>query len=253
MEQILEQYGTLITIFSMAVTVITSLTAIYLWFNPSKARKRLFVTSRHLNLIHEKSDSFPDISISFKGIGETLQNVSVTTFWIWCQNSDITKADFAKNGSLKIQAEEDAEILSCSVIRQSHEGNAVCVQRSQDRKQISVSFDHLNENEGAEIRVFHTARSNGLLNATGKIRGGEIVQAPNSLRRKHYVVPSIITIPLILISLAIPFARYLDQNETVKQVAEIFLYAFVGLQWLVWGTLIIRIYLSPVIPTAIAP
>lgn len=177
-------------IVGLVVGIVGMVIGFFFWLRPREVQKILRCEFSFDNLINESQLTHPDISVRFKGYGNEVKTLSLTKVIIWSQNALIEKSSIAKASPLRLVA-NDAEILSASVVKESSNVNGFEIQRSQDRKSLAISFDHLNPRDGLQIQILHTGKERGTIKMAGRLKGGKIM-AMRRIENTHYHdVPSL--------------------------------------------------------------
>lgn len=140
----------------------------------ARREKRPCFSVRSFNLIDGAVSQVPEVEIKVHGHGPAINHLTISKVFLWNAGRDvIRKADLAepkgitlrlKNGGVFVKAPE--------VVYETSETNGFSVHRSQDKTSVSVTFHHMDFNEGVVLRVFHTGTSDADIEVEGKVLGG---------------------------------------------------------------------------------
>jgi len=168
---------------------------IYLALKGWKRKMPTYVL-RSNNIFSGLEHTVPDVEVKFPGYGQPITALTVTKIGFWnAGNETIKKQDVVKDGPIAIQGNQGIIFLSASVLESVCPHNKIDCKLSQDRSHVTITFEYLDHNQGANIQVFHTGTSIGEITVPGTIMGASPIRRK---RRENSPEPPGIWIPLIM-------------------------------------------------------
>lgn len=140
--------GSLIGIIGILVAIIT--------FKASKTAKRLVYQSETLKIIGKDSITLDEIEITYKK--KQVPRVIKTTITIWNSGKEtINGFDIIEDDKLRIELNEDKEIISLNLIQKTRTVNKfnAILDENNNNKAI-LTFDYLDPNDGIVLEILHT-------------------------------------------------------------------------------------------------
>lgn len=140
--------GSLIGIIGILVAIIT--------FKASKTAKRLVYQSETLKIIGKDSITLDEIEITYKK--KQVPRVIKTTITIWNSGKEtINGSDIVEDDKLRIELNEDKEIISLNLIQKTRTVNKfnAILDKNNNNKAI-LTFDYLDPNDGIILEILHT-------------------------------------------------------------------------------------------------
>lgn len=160
--------------------------AIYFYFK-SKKVKRPTYTITSFPLLNSEIKKVDNLEVKY--LGKTVNNLTATKFAFWNAGRDtINRIDFPENSPLKIESRKDILIYSVEIIYSSDESNKIEYSfpeskvnlieefMTSNQKEITLTFDYLDYNQGAIFKILHSGNSSedliisGIVKGVGKIR-----------------------------------------------------------------------------------
>jgi hypothetical protein len=142
----------------------------FILWKKGKINKQLCCYKSYFHLVGGEKKKFEKVNISYDG--KTVDDITVTNYTIWnCGNSVINNVDMADGRNVKINSNDDAEILDAQILVSSDESNKVECQVL-NGKEVNVDFSYLSEREGFVIQIVHS-KSSEALSVDYKIKGGK--------------------------------------------------------------------------------
>lgn len=101
--------------------------------------------------------------------------LSSSTYALWNSGKiDIRSTDIASGRELKIKADDKSKILDARILKCSDETNAFAIKKIEE-KEVEISFDFVNENEGVVFEIIHNGGPRSL-DIDCKIKGGKKIK-----------------------------------------------------------------------------
>jgi hypothetical protein len=151
--------------------VLIGLIGIYLGIKGWK-RKRLRYLIRSTNIFTGIDHMVPNVEVKFPGYGPMIKALTVTKIVFWNSGSDTIKSgDIVTGDPLIVRATTGIVFLSAAVTDCFNPLNKVeCIQ-SKDRTEVAITFEYLDQNQGAMIQIFHTGAGNADIRLNGTVMG----------------------------------------------------------------------------------
>jgi hypothetical protein len=163
-------------IVGILVTVIFGYFGIRGW-----KRKKPTYLVRSNNIFSGLERTVPDVEVKFRGYGELITALTVTKIAFWNAGNDtLKKQDVVKDDPITIRGKEGTVFLSASVSECVLPLNKIDCKLNQDRSQVTITFEYLDHNQGANMQVFHTGTSNADITMRGTIMGASPI-------RRHFL------------------------------------------------------------------
>ncbi|MEZ3496545.1 MAG: hypothetical protein K1V97_03135 [Lachnospiraceae bacterium] len=164
------------------LSLITVFAFIFEIYNHTKGkRKKSFTCYKNYCVITENGKgSIPELRLTYKN--KEISDLTITKFAVWNHsNKVINWSDMVEAKALRITSDSDnTEILDAKILFQSDETNAFKIKKV-DSKNIILTFDYVEDNDGFVLQVLHTGESSHL-SVSCKIKGGKAVKELGSVR-----------------------------------------------------------------------
>lgn len=142
----------------------------FILWKKGKINKQLCYYKSYFHLVGGEKKKFEKVNISYDG--KTVDDITVTNYTIWnCGNSVINNVDMADGRNVKINSNDDAEILDAQILVSSDESNKVECQVL-NGKEVNIDFSYLSEREGFVVQIVHS-KSSEAIGVDCKIKGGK--------------------------------------------------------------------------------
>ena len=131
------------------------------------------------HLIREVVNDNDDITITYQG--QEYHNLSSTRFVFWNNGRKAIKEnDIATMNPIRVTIDEHYQILDAYIDKQTDIDNNFIIEKTDDKKSIIINFEFLEHNDGASIRIIHTAPSNEDFIVSGKVISGNNINDAQS-------------------------------------------------------------------------
>ena len=141
--------GWIIAVVSIIITIVL--------YKRSQRDKKPYYCTLSTNVFQGLTKHIPDLTVHFSGYTQPIPCLTITKLIFWnAGKATIEKNDVAKSDPLNIICTDGVLILKADIIKASGPPNCFSETVAQDRKRVSVSFDHIDHGEGVEILLFHT-------------------------------------------------------------------------------------------------
>lgn len=84
------------------------------------------------------------------------------------------ETDFVTDNSLRINFENESEILEATIIKESEKTNKFIISQK-EVKQLDINFDYVDKKDGVILQVIHTGKKSDL-KISCKIMGGKPIK-----------------------------------------------------------------------------
>lgn len=160
----------------LVLAVLSIIISIFLFRKSRKSKKPLF-DKRSINVISERIKNIGGIQVNYKG--ENIDNLTVTKIAFWNGgNETLNESDQAPTDKLRIELNREYRVLEAEVIFQSDKTNNITIEHLS--KEIGISFDYLDENQGGIIKFTHTGKNSSDVNLIGTFKGSHNLKRVNS-------------------------------------------------------------------------
>lgn len=110
-----------------------------------------------------------------------LDALSITKIVLWNAGKDIiSSSDVSDKDKVRIEIDKEYDILSCGVVKQTKEANNFDVEIAGDKKSVVITFDYMDYEEGAVIKLRHTGSSSSNLIVKGSIKAVKSIKRQDS-------------------------------------------------------------------------
>jgi len=166
-----------VTVIGFVTGILGVVLAVVFYYKSQKIKSPLYV-SKTTNIIKGLTSRIKELEIRYGG--QPIENLSVTRVAFWNGGSDtIEKTDVPASDPICVEVKSGCLILESKVIGVSNEANCFGIQID-DHKIARITFDYVDKNDVAVIRVLHTGTSDKDIQIKGKVKGAGLVK--NALR-----------------------------------------------------------------------
>ncbi len=153
----------------------------YVFYRKGRSYKLPCWDGSYIELIDSNVAAIPELDISYKS--HLVANLFVAKIVFWnAGDQTIHGNDIAFAAPLRIKSPENGKILTATVITVNNNASEFDISLSEDGKCAFISFDYIDQNQGAVFKIVYVASDSKLLNIEGKIKGAASL--------KHRRVPS---------------------------------------------------------------
>ena len=157
-------------ILALLTTLVGTLFGIASFIIENRKRIPVYIIQT-ANIIREIINENDDIRITYRG--KEYSNLSSTRFVFWNNGrKTIKRDDVATRNPIKITIDEQYQILDAYIDKQTNTDNNFVIEKTDDNKSLIIKFEFLEYNDGASIRIIHTAPSNKVFFVSGKVISG---------------------------------------------------------------------------------
>lgn len=155
--------------FPVATFLIGILVRTYFYYK-SKKTKVLKYDLKSYNLVKDHTSKFTDLNIKYKN--EDVKNFTVTKMILWnagketLHGKDITTAE-----PLTLKIKDGFRFLEVSLLNANNEASQISISPIQNNNTINISYDYLDNLDGAVINIIHDAIKSDDIKFSGKIKG----------------------------------------------------------------------------------
>jgi hypothetical protein len=166
------------------VGTLVGVIGLYLTLKGWKRKKPTYLLHSN-NIFSGLEHTIPDVEVKFAGYGQPINALTVTKIAFWNNGTEtLKKQDVVKDDPITIQGKAGIVFLSASIMESVSSLNRVACKVNQDRSLVTITFEYLDHNQGANIQVFHTGTSNADI-----MLGGTIMGAPPIRRKTRHAPP----------------------------------------------------------------
>jgi hypothetical protein len=156
-------------IFPFATFVIGLLVRTYFYYKSKKSKVLKYVL-RSYNLIKDHTSKFSDLNIKYKN--EEVKNFTVTKMIFWNSGKEtIEGKDITDLEPLTIKVRTGLKILEVMLLKANNEAAGVSVTSIGDGNVFKLSFDYLDNMDGAVLNIIHNGVKSDDIEISGKIKG----------------------------------------------------------------------------------
>jgi hypothetical protein len=149
---------------------ILGLVAAYAFFRKSRRVKEPSYSIRNTELIRNLSTKLEKLKITYNG--EPILNLGITKLAFWNTGREtITTEDIPEGDRLRISIEGNGKILDAKIIEHSNPANKFSISLAEDRKAAILTFDYIDEYEGAIVELLYTTQSSDVPSFEGSVKG----------------------------------------------------------------------------------
>lgn len=171
-------------------TIIGIILTVY-FYNKSKVKKQLNISTSTTLIVNSEKAGFEDIEIFFAG--EKSSIVSVTKVIVKnTGNKCIKLDDLPPLGSLCIEIADRFKILKISIKDSKTNNFRIGAYKKDDKESNAIEFDYMNPGEFCELSIFHTSLNNDGVKISGALEDGSISYSNDN--PDYYIASSIISI-----------------------------------------------------------
>ncbi len=153
------------------IAVIITLVTTYYFYRKSLKIKKPMFSKISFNLIENSLSSLDDLRIEFKN--KTVNNLTITNFAFWNHGNDtIRNVDIPTNEPLVIKSIDEFEILDARIKCFNNKANNIIVTII-NTQTIQLSFEYLDQYDGAIIQIIHTGHNSESIKIEGQIIGSK--------------------------------------------------------------------------------
>ena len=151
------------------IAIFSALFAIYTWI-AGKKKKQFSLVCKTNEVIASGKSKIDKLFIQYDG--ETIENLSITKFYIWNSGNEvINKSDIVNSRPLSIIGSEPASILDAQIIKANEETNAFSIVDIK-KQRVAFDFDYVDQGDGFVVQILHTGQAIDL-DLDCKIKGGK--------------------------------------------------------------------------------
>lgn len=168
------------TILSLC-TIFSLIFSIYAWV-VGKQFKELSMSCTTNELIKSGSANIGKLDIQYNG--ETIKELSASTFYIWNSgNQTINDSDIVSTRPISITNTGKAHIFDVQITRQSEPANAFVI-ASCTSESVTFDFEYMGKGDGFTVQVLHSGPSVDLELAC-KMKDGKAIRDCSPTKRKQ--------------------------------------------------------------------
>jgi len=172
-------------VLSAIITFASLIVAIIFYYRGRKVKKAK-TAIRSINLFKEAADKIDGLEITYSKT--PVSNLTITKLAIWNDgNETINGNDIAPADPLLIKIKGDYIILETKLIYTKNESNVLALHEIENGKQIAVTLDYLDKNDGGVIQILHTGYSSSDIEFTGTIKGVGKINAKKSKIKMNFM------------------------------------------------------------------
>ena len=162
MEQILVNFLNFMNLLKLQPVTFISIFAAYYFYKRSTRKKEVLYTKVNVKISQNYNKEISD-SVS-KHKDKSVDNIIVTRYLLWNNSSQaIRQNDIAPRDPLQFSVTSGYEILDAKIIYPKNSLNGFMLSDLKKAKNIiKLSFDFINENEGAIIQIIHTGQTKNI-------------------------------------------------------------------------------------------
>jgi hypothetical protein len=158
------------------VGTLAGVIGVYFGFKGWKRKKPTYLI-RSNNIFSGLEHTIPDVEVKFSGYGQPIKALTVTKIAFWNAGTEtLKKQDVVKDDPITIRGKEGVVFLSASVVETVSPLNKIDCKLKQDRSLVTITFEYLDHNQGANFQVFHTGTSNADITFQGTIMGASPIR-----------------------------------------------------------------------------
>lgn len=163
-----------LTLISIILAILGIFFTAYFYYLSKKNKKPIYAI-RTINLVKESIKKINAIDIYHSN--KKIQNFSISKIAFWNDGKEtINVQDIAKKDPLQIEIASEYEILEAKLIYQKNVANDFSFKLSDDKKNIQLSFDFIDFEEGIILEIFHTANSSDDFTLKGTFKSVKGIQ-----------------------------------------------------------------------------
>lgn len=157
------------SIFPIATFIIGILVRTYFYYK-SRKNKRLKYVIKSFNLIKDHTSKYSGLTVKYKD--EDVKTFTVTKLIFWNSGKEtIDGKDITGAEPLTINVKEAFRLLEVSIEKSNNAASSIIVSHVIDGKSATVSFDYLDNLDGAVLNIIHDGITSKDVEFIGKIKG----------------------------------------------------------------------------------
>lgn len=174
-------------IIGLIIGIVGILLSVY-FYRKSKKTKEPTYRKRSTTLIRSAVSGIDSLEVYYDK--HKLTALTITKFAFWNSGREtISGDDVSSVDPLRLEIQDGYEILSCDTIVQAKDANNFLARVADDKKSVLLSFDFIDFEEGAVLRIRHTGSSSEDLSIKGSIKGVKSIinkGSSNSVMKKIF-------------------------------------------------------------------
>jgi hypothetical protein len=167
----------------MAVALtIASLLATYYFYRKSVRIKEPYWAIHSNNLIQGYSSKLSDLRVLYKR--EKVENLTISKVLFWNNGADtIDRLDIMTANQLRITGVDKTKLLDVKLLAVNNPSSQFSLEFADDKSCAYLSFDYLDNKQGAVIQVVHSGISSDDIIVTGDVKGVKALKRRLSVPR----------------------------------------------------------------------
>lgn len=217
----------MIAMFSIILSPIGIILAVVFYLKSRKIKSIKHYFKSDL-LIDDFIQKIEGLTIKFSD--KSINRLMVTKIAFWNNGSEtINFEDIPNNDKFSISIKDNFNILDVTIINILNKANNIDFLLSDDGKEISISFDYIDQKEGFIIQIFHTGTSSEIFEINGTIKGfGKIFKGKHNKNYKFSIIEIIQDIFVFIVSLSFSlFVIITDKTTSIRIALIIFIIIFI--------------------------
>lgn len=155
--------------FPIATFVTGILVSTYFYYK-SRKNKRLKYVIKSFNLIKDHTSKYSGLAIKYKD--EEVKTFTVTKLIFWNSGKEtIDGKDITDAEPLIIKVKDKFRLLDASIEKSNNTASSINISQVVEGKSASLSFDYLDNLDGAVLNIIHDGVTSKDIEFTGKIKG----------------------------------------------------------------------------------
>lgn len=152
----------------LILAILSIIVSFYLYFKSKKQKIPTYLI-KTFNLLKDRINKIEEVKIKYAD--KEINTLSITKVAFWNRGNDvINKSDVAPKEPIRIQVDDEFEILNSSIIYKTNDVNNFSLINSPDKKSVIIDFDFLFYGEGITIEIYHTGISNKNIKFIGRLK-----------------------------------------------------------------------------------
>jgi len=154
-EQIFDNILNFMNLLKLQPVTFISLFIAYYFFKRSAQKKEVLYTKASVKVFQNCNKKISDFVSQYKN--KSVNSITVTRYLVWNNSSQaIRKNDIAPRDPLQFSVNSSYEILNAKIIYPKDSLNGFMLSELKKTNNFTkLSFDFINENEGAIIQIIH--------------------------------------------------------------------------------------------------
>jgi hypothetical protein len=158
-----------LTLVGFAIGLIGFILGIVFYFK-SKKDKIPRYSLWSINIVRDLEAKIKGLKVAYEEVEVANLTLSKVAFWN-AGRETIHKQDIAAAEPLAIKLKNESRILDVKILFQKTPANNFSITTNEDKKQVLLSFDYIDKDEGTVIQFLHTGKSSEDIEVVGKIKG----------------------------------------------------------------------------------